>query len=538
MPRKNFNKDKTVYQDQSSTKESVKNGLSAPKTKQVNTVVRFPENPTCRRSHDFAPNYGGQIDQVSSACQQCIEILSEESKLATSTIVSYCDNGLKNFLPFCALWAAALGRELRLTDIDDKMIQAFITHLRDSGVEKNSQKVAYDKAKSVLKKMGHLKWFDDSGIYPRNPYPNSNHNHKGQKALSSTERQRVVQALKSDLNTIFNHTDALTSVELTVCMLAIAVRSGMNPTPLIELPVDCLHPHPIKADRKLLVSYKRRGNGTHVQALRYSKDIELMKTVMPDVADIIEMVTARNQCYREAAKDYRSDLFVYDSHKTSGVTRISKSILTHNISNWVKRHDLTDDDGKPLRLNVMRLRKTFENRIWTLSGQDPWVTAKLGGHSVKVSNDHYLEAPIEAEKNFRFMGQVRTDELLQSAKVKAMPAENTPVSKCRDVYEGQFAPKTNGEPCANFLACIRCHHFVVTEDDLYRLFSFYWLLIYERDHIGARKWSRHFGHIIRMIDRDIVPQFNAETVSRIKAEAKCNPHPFWRNREQLEVGVA
>ena len=77
---------------------------------------------------------------------------------------------------------------------------------------------------------------------------------------------------------------------------------------------------------------------------------------------------------------------------------------------------------------------------------------------------------------------------------------------------------------------------VVTKEDLYRLFSFYWLIVYEREQIGAKRWRKYFAHIIRIIDRDIVPKFDADAdyVSTIRAEAQANPHPFWKNRAQLE----
>jgi len=75
---------------------------------------------------------------------------------------------------------------------------------------------------------------------------------------------------------------------------------------------------------------------------------------------------------------------------------------------------------------------------------------------------------------------------------------------------------------------------VVTKEDLYRLFSFYWLIIYEREQIGAKRWSKYFAHIIRIIDRDIASQFDADYVAKIKAEAQANPHPAWKHRNQLE----
>jgi hypothetical protein len=182
----------------------------------------------------------------------------------------------------------------------------------------------------------------------------------------------------------------------------------------------------------------------------------------------------------------------------------------------------------------MRLRKTFENRLFTLSGNDPFLTAKLGGHSVKVSNDHYLEAPENAERDWRFMGQVRTDDLLSYGKNSASLYDSTPVAQCQDTLSGDLAPK-NGTHCQKFLACFRCRSFVVTSDDLYRVFSLYWLLIRMRQLMGPNAWNRVYGHIIRTIDRDIAPRFDAELVAIKRQLAKVDPHPMWREPEILGV---
>jgi hypothetical protein len=61
--------------------------------------------------------------------------------------------------------------------------------------------------------------------------------------------------------------------------------------------------------------------------------------------------------------------------------------------------------------------------------------------------------------------------------------------------------------------------------------------VHERECIGARSWARHFGHIIRIIDRDIAPRFPPKIVAAERAKAKASPHPFWRNRDQLEDAV-
>jgi hypothetical protein len=71
------------------------------------------------------------------------------------------------------------------------------------------------------------------------------------------------------------------------------------------------------------------------------------------------------------------------------------------------------------------------------------------------------------------------------------------------------------------------------ESDLYRLYSFYWLILVERASIGKKRWKRLYGWVVREIDNGIAPNFSEKVVAEAKALAKSNPHPMWRNRNIL-----
>ncbi|QNI04095.1 hypothetical protein HXW73_14810 [Halomonas sp. SH5A2] len=503
-------------------------------------IVSLPENSSNLRNLRFDNYYGNGCDVVTYATQRAIGRMvracmeSDGTTLSAATISSYYNNGIRYLLPFCATMATVLGRELHLNDIDRLFIDHFIANLRQSGVSLSAQKNRYQTTKSVLVAMGQAGWVAKD-IFPRNPFPNTNKTSKGQTALNEPERRSVLGALKSDMRVIIKGSDPLTSDELIVCLLSIAVRTGINPAPALELLTDCLQPHPIKQDRYVLVSFKRRGSSTRIQSLRRDTDIESMALALPDVARIIDLVRDRNAKPRQVS-NYPHFLFVYESRGMSDngrVCHLTQLNLGDYIKGFLDRHQLTDADGKPLKLNVMRLRKTFENRLFTLSGQDPFLTARLGGHTPKVSDNHYLEAPESAEKDWRLMGEIRTEELMNHDNIAALTTQATPVARCQDTLNGEHAPK-NGEHCQKFLACFRCRSFLVTGDDLYRVFSIYWLLVQMRQKMGASAWKRVYGHIIRIIDREITPKFDAELVSILRQRAKVDPHPFWRDPEQLE----
>src|ERR1700737_4282208 len=55
-----------------------------------NTVVRFPPNPTGRRSFDFARWYGAGIDPITYACQRQIErfLAKQDADYERSTVIA------------------------------------------------------------------------------------------------------------------------------------------------------------------------------------------------------------------------------------------------------------------------------------------------------------------------------------------------------------------------------------------------------------------------------------------------------------------
>jgi hypothetical protein len=75
---------------------------------------------------------------------------------------------------------------------------------------------------------------------------------------------------------------------------------------------------------------------------------------------------------------------------------------------------------------------------------------------------------------------------------------------------------------------------VVTGDDLYKLFSFYWRILRERDRMDARLWQKHYAHIPRLIDRDVIAvglakkDFKPAAVEAARERARHDPHPYWR----------
>lgn len=509
-----------------------------------NTVVKFGRNPLKGRRFDFAPWHGVGIDPIAYACQRQIErfLDKQDSDVELATVVGYCRDGLTPLFNYLIMLAAALRRPLTLADIKRDTVDGYLVFLRDKGVAAGSQRTMYSFTKSVLHALGRrglitLIERGNGATFPRNPFPNLRREGIGERSLSFTERKAFTVAVKTAVRPLLTDDAEPSGTLLGYALLVVALHTGRNTTPLLEMPTDCLRAHP-KDGTEFLVLHKRRGHTSNKVALREHSTVERVvestPTLRPTVAHLIRRVVELTDRVREDAQaDVKGRVWLYRSRRTDTcgqVTALTFGTLANAISTLVDSYRLTDDDGKPMRINVSRLRKTFVNRVHEILDGDVAATAIAAGNSVATTMRHYLRPSEDARKNWCFMGTALVEELL----TKTLGAtDRTPVGRCSDNKSGEYAPKRDGSVCQSFLNCLRCRNYVVTGDDLWRLYSFYWRVLRERPRVDKRRWESHLAHIPRLIERDVIEAglarkvFKQAQVNAARERARHDPHPFW-----------
>ena len=184
--------------------------------------------------------------------------------------------------------------------------------------------------------------------------------------------------------------------------------------------------------------------------------------------------------------------------KKGQITCRTAQTLREAIQALQKRHRLLGDDGRPLRVNLSRLRKSFFARAQRASDGDLAVTANLMGNTPRVASLNYpsmsiaLQAEAAGFMNDDYVGlmrlgagdgdqargalrviEVRPFRSAANATPTAPPAL-TPVSGCTDTLNGQHAPHDGRSHCDRYVMCLFCASFAIvgTVDELWRLFSF------------------------------------------------------------------
>jgi hypothetical protein len=491
---------------------------------------------------------------------------------------NYCSGGLTTWFEYLDCRDAAGQPVYELTEISQEVIWGYIRWLRDSKevdtdsgrLNYNVANVFYNQTKSVMKYLIHQGAMPE-GLFPRNPFPNSFRSVIGHKPYSKKVMTALIGALYKDIQGLRDGTLKISDIQAhTVYLIVIAARTGRNPAPLVELTRDAVKEHPIKPDRLgLLVTYKRRGNKTSIQAFEATIQVKDMVSMPLDVLTLYrEIVSLTEPLMTEVLPGLSNRLWLYRQTGSGRDTKTRVKVLTiHNYfvsaQRIIKRHDLLDEDGKPLHLNISRLRKTFAQRMWQLTGGDVVALSEKLGNTPAVAGQTYVAVTPEMEANFRRIGHImhadwagKLDDVAflaeftretgisaEQLKSIAVGDNNTGVGRCTDPLHGGKAPG-DGTLCTRWVECFHCQNQIVMESDLYRLFSFYYLLLKERNFISRSRWDELYGKIIHIIDHEIITPnlrtrknpkgcFEPYRVQKYRAEAEANPHPMWRDRTIL-----
>lgn len=189
---------------------------------------------------------------------------------------------------------------------------------------------------------------------------------------------------------------------LSYALLVIALHTGRNTTPLLELTTSCLIPHS-REGLMFLQLNKRQG---HTPKTKWLSDRKRLKTkhlgqkyglpLSRLIRNIIRLIEPPSD---ESPPYLKSSLWLYrvPAGSTSRqLTTLTSSVLLHHADKLIKHANLTDDNGNCLRLNFSRLRKTFINKVYEILDEDLIATAAAASNSQQVTAHNYLRPPEKA----------------------------------------------------------------------------------------------------------------------------------------------
>lgn len=508
---------------------------------------------------DFTEHLGCGRDEIVGHLRDAFWSLRTE--FVGTTLKSMFNTGYKCFWRYLKDTDPTVDNITLLSQVDRSVVDQFLAWLelqpalrgnrKGQPLSLAARKIAFNHVKTLLRNRQERNSAAVSKKldFPRNPFPNADRLMPSREAYSVAEHKRILAALHNDLQVIHGNQEHALSYDqvIAVHILILGFATGRNLQSLLDLHRDSLQKHPIE-DRELLVTYKRRGwssQATSIVAAENESGKRMLTAIPANIGEHFRYLCAITSPLIEEAKveDRNFVLLVrmqVRSKLNSGVVRFDGTRVARALRDFSKRHALVNDAGNPITLNMSRARPTFATELYRRCRDIRKVKQALGHTKVTTTARHYVDAPPEAERDHALVadalvGVFTSQEIegkvlvaadgkipLQDVKDLLSGGYNTGIARCKNPF------RENESVCKKFFACFKCPSMCVFEDDLWRLFSFYYRLLTERSKINPAHWLKTYGPIIRRIDADIASQFPANKVEAARLKAQQTPHPSWK----------
>jgi len=417
--------------------------------------------------------------------------------------------------------------------INHDFIQKFINseknrQITNPSLSRDSLRTKYKAIKSVLTDLISKNLISaDEDIFPFNPFNGLKSQTRNIVApLTRDEKISVQRCLRVETSMILEDKSIRTpKMQLSILLISILFKTGANLAPILSLvrdEEDVFIDHPLE-NYKIMKTFKKRSMKINTTPLIQPFKVKL------DVLKIFTKCVSITALAAQSAKhlNLKDKLFVYIDKNSGQVFRITQRDVTYACNFLSKKYNLTREDGS-LLLGSKMFRNTYAHELNEATNGDIAIVSELLGNTIKVA-DGYIKPN---QEDYRVHNSALKELIELYSNDKNSKLAKTPIASCKDIFNGDKSPK-DGSICTRFGVCFSCSSFLIVEEDLYKFFSFYWRIYYERQKISTRAWSKKFSWIIRAIDNDIVPLLkNPKKAQAKKERARISPHPMW-SRESI-----
>ncbi|WP_156966044.1 hypothetical protein [Paraburkholderia bannensis] len=345
---------------------------------------------------------------------------------------------------------------------------------------------------------------------------------------------------------------------LACCICVIAVFIPINRSSVFDLNGNSLHRGENERRFDVIVTTKNRPvkSANRLPELKSEIDcpVEGFVEVKRGKSEVRKIFEENKEFNIKMGRSQGGPLFecMYNSvvAKYKGVYgRVNDTAFKEGMRRIHEEFDVLDDNGRPLRILLSKLRRTVENRLpndvrmrdraKVLNHKDLDTTGAV--YETVTDNDHFdfyrgLKAiSIAVTRSDKDAMVWARDSGLSPDTMKQLLAGmlKTKVASCSDPINGDFSPK-NGKNCSETLACFGCNALAVTLTDLYRLASLERRIKLDIDSgILHDNFKSKFKVILEVIDLEIFTQFERRHVEFARDKARRELHPMWKRTISL-----
>lgn len=317
--------------------------------------------------------------------------------------------------------------------------------------------------------------------------------------------------------------------------------TGLNPSSLLGLKVDCLRDeHPLTGMPYLLFEKERSGGEKelHLPLLEKREERGLKRKQTLQVKRVVTAVLKLTERVRQklAPGDPRAQyLFVYESTgpRTHGQAKVMNSQQTAAwCARMVMKYNLRNDADAPLAFNLVRFRSTKLTEM-ALEGRDLFEIQQVARHksiaqTVRYIAAHKLDGQARKEISAA-LEQIRTNHeqwlapptRAAEAKLQPMHLFKGLIADCKNVFDPPEKVKravdyVPGQACTRFNMCLFCRNVVVLKEHLAPLAAYRaQILSAQANNVQNLPHGHLYDQTLSVLDNLLDPkvsQFTAEDI--------------------------
>jgi hypothetical protein len=348
-------------------------------------------------------------------------------------------------------------------------------------------------------------------------------------------------------------THQITLHDLAPYYIGLLLSTGLNPSTIQRLEINCLVPDPLDSDR-LSIKWKK------LRARSEGKTIPIKRLNGLSPVSLVENLIAATSPFRSNGQQM---LFITNGANTGSKKghHISKAMFERAVQRWFEKHSIVGMNAltgivEPTTAQGVRFRPTIAQHEYKRTGELGYVKAILG-HSRSEMTTAYLNKSGDPVLRHRrgihlqalFIGitsnqQDAHDLIYQHGmapkqardKVIRPTVKESSVAHCRDPLASPVYGQRKGSYCNAHDACLYCENLVVTPYDLTRYFSF----VRYHDHllklgkIIAKEYDLVVSERKYMFENYVLPRYSTSLVEIAFREAINNPTGEWKFDEDSQ----
>ena len=311
----------------------------------------------------------------------------------------------------------------------------------------------------------------------------------------------------------------------------LAQITGMNADPIADLNVDDLVIEHQATGRACLRYWKERSTGgkeLHLDLFE-AKLQWLTKKQSTEVKDIFDTILMLTKSIRSnAPEEVKNTLFIFQSVGQRTYGKITSFAITKSYSiysNFVKRNELTNEKGEPLKFTLTRFRPSFVSELVEAGVSIREIQLMLGHGNIETTMA-YLDRldfnRIARQKLKDVLNKIHSKVIIPSKENKAKDTYldnkdrvifTTPLSGCANVFDPpDFIKNSNmykkGQPCSQYNKCLSCDNVMLIAEHLPMLFAMRrdYLILMQRNRIMETPYGFVFEENLMLLDEILNPK--------------------------------